>query len=195
MLWPDKSSQTGTGQKYMDVPKKTYIHIKVFLKTPTLMPVYHCHKPVFRPKMATSWRAGMKEGGLPLPIAFRFSINLPKYPMKVSKTQLSEDTLALSLIFYSPNKLYFSLFYVAISGNTLYISTMRGRYFFAEFWMMRAFRPRDDYGYVCLWRYFSLAAMKLDQNHTWLCFFLLKMTSECLIFWFCEFSPYLGLFL
>ena len=27
----------------------------------TLMPLYHCHKPVFRPKMAILWRAGMRE--------------------------------------------------------------------------------------------------------------------------------------
>ena len=40
----------------------------------TLMPVYHCHKPVFRPKMAISWRARMKEGGLPLPLAFEYLI-------------------------------------------------------------------------------------------------------------------------
>ena len=29
----------------------------------TLIPVYHCHKPVFRPKMAIFRRAGMREGG------------------------------------------------------------------------------------------------------------------------------------
>jgi hypothetical protein len=27
------------------------------------MPIYHCHKPVFRPKMAIFRRAGMREGG------------------------------------------------------------------------------------------------------------------------------------
>ena len=40
----------------------------------TLMPVYHCHKPVFRPKTAIFWRAGMREGGLPLPLAFQYLI-------------------------------------------------------------------------------------------------------------------------
>ena len=40
----------------------------------TLMPVYHCHNPVFRPKMAIFRRAGMKEGGLPLPLAFQYLI-------------------------------------------------------------------------------------------------------------------------
>ena len=38
------------------------------------MPVYHCHKSVFRPKMAILQRAGMKEGGLPLPLAFQYLI-------------------------------------------------------------------------------------------------------------------------
>ena len=40
----------------------------------TLMPLYHCHKPVFRPKMAIFRRAGMREGGLPLPLAFQYLI-------------------------------------------------------------------------------------------------------------------------
>ena len=40
------------------------------------MPVYHCHKPVFRPKMAIFWRAGMREGGLPLPLRFQYLILL-----------------------------------------------------------------------------------------------------------------------
>ena len=40
----------------------------------TLMPLYHCHKPVFRPKMAIFWRAGMREGGLPLPLGFQYLI-------------------------------------------------------------------------------------------------------------------------
>ena len=38
------------------------------------MPLYHCHKPVFMPKMAIFLRAGMKEGGLPLPLAFQYLI-------------------------------------------------------------------------------------------------------------------------
>ena len=42
----------------------------------TLMPVYHFHKPVFRPKMAVFRRAGMKEGGLPLPLTFQYLIFL-----------------------------------------------------------------------------------------------------------------------
>ena len=41
----------------------------------TLMPVYHCHKPVvFRPKMAIFQRAGMREGELPLPLTFQYLI-------------------------------------------------------------------------------------------------------------------------
>ena len=38
------------------------------------MPVYHCHKPVFRPKMAIFRRAGIREGGLPLQLAFHYLI-------------------------------------------------------------------------------------------------------------------------
>ena len=40
----------------------------------TLMLVYHCHKPVFRPKIAIFLRAEMREGGLPLPLAFQYLI-------------------------------------------------------------------------------------------------------------------------
>ena len=40
----------------------------------TLMLVYHCHKPVFTPKIAIFRRAGMKEGGLPLPLTFQYLI-------------------------------------------------------------------------------------------------------------------------
>ena len=40
----------------------------------TLIPVYHCHKPVFRPKMAIFRRAGMREGGFPLTLAFHYLI-------------------------------------------------------------------------------------------------------------------------
>ena len=40
----------------------------------TLMLVYHCHKPVFTPKIAIFRRAGMREGGLPLPLAFQYFI-------------------------------------------------------------------------------------------------------------------------
>ena len=29
---------------------------------------------IFRPKMAIFWRAGMREGGLPLPLAFQYLI-------------------------------------------------------------------------------------------------------------------------
>ena len=40
------------------------------------MLVYHCHKPVFTPKMAIFQRAGIREGGLPLPLAFQYLILL-----------------------------------------------------------------------------------------------------------------------
>ena len=40
----------------------------------TLMLVYHCHKPVFTPKIAIFQRAGMREGGLPLPLTFQYLI-------------------------------------------------------------------------------------------------------------------------
>ena len=42
----------------------------------TLMPVYQCHKPGFRLKMAIFRKAGMREGGLPLPLAFQYLILL-----------------------------------------------------------------------------------------------------------------------
>ena len=45
-------------------------HAKVY----KLKPFYHCHKPVFRPKMTIFLRAGMREGGLPLPLAFQYLI-------------------------------------------------------------------------------------------------------------------------
>ena len=66
---------------------------------------------------------------------------------------------SLRLIFYSPNKYIFHFFMWPYLGILCtFLHTMRGRYFFAEFWMMRAFRPREDYGYVCLWRYFSFSS-------------------------------------
>ena len=43
-------------------------------RTSTLMLVYHCHKPGFTPKIAIFRRAGMREGGLPLPLAFQYLI-------------------------------------------------------------------------------------------------------------------------
>ena len=43
-------------------------------KRSTLMPFHHCHKSVFRPKMAIFQRAGMREGGLPFPLAFDYLI-------------------------------------------------------------------------------------------------------------------------
>jgi hypothetical protein len=36
--------------------------------------IYHCHKPVFRPKMAIFQRARMREGGLLLPLGFQYLI-------------------------------------------------------------------------------------------------------------------------
>ena len=48
----------------------------VILCKNTLMLVYHCHKPVFTPKMAIFQRAGIREGGLPLPLAFQYLILL-----------------------------------------------------------------------------------------------------------------------
>ena len=42
----------------------------------TLMLVYHCHKPVFTPKMAIIRSAEMRERGLPLPLAFQYLILL-----------------------------------------------------------------------------------------------------------------------
>ena len=52
----------------------------------TLMPLYHCHKPVFRPKMAIFQRAGMREGGLPLPLA-RMTVFELFYEMKLKTSK------------------------------------------------------------------------------------------------------------
>ena len=55
----------------------------------TLMPFYHCHKPVFTPKMAIFQRAGMREGGLPLPLAFQYLILLIWRPYDLNLVMIS----------------------------------------------------------------------------------------------------------
>ena len=50
------------------------LYISARTATDTLMLVYHCQKPVFTPKIAIFGRAGMREGGLPLPLAFQYLI-------------------------------------------------------------------------------------------------------------------------
>ena len=57
--------------------------------TYTLMPVYHCHKPVFRPKMAIFRRAGMREGGLPLPLTFQYLIFMIWRPSDLNLVMIS----------------------------------------------------------------------------------------------------------
>ena len=58
-----------------EINNSQILHIHFMnLAVDTLMPLYHCHKPVFRPKMAIILRAGMREGGLPLPLAFQYLI-------------------------------------------------------------------------------------------------------------------------
>ena len=52
---------------------KNPIYVKVICIC-TLMLVYHCHKPVFTPKMAIFRRAGMKKGGLPFPLVLQYLI-------------------------------------------------------------------------------------------------------------------------
>ena len=55
----------------------------------TLMLVYHCHKPVFTPKMAIFRRAGIREGGLPLPLAFQYLILLIWRPYDLNLVMIS----------------------------------------------------------------------------------------------------------
>ena len=50
--------------------------ISLALVANTLMPVYHCHKPVIGPKMAIVWSGGRPEGELPLPLAFQYLISM-----------------------------------------------------------------------------------------------------------------------
>ena len=56
----------------------------------TLMLVYlHCQKPVFTPKMAIFRRAGIREGGLPLPLAFQYLILLIWRPYDLNLVMIS----------------------------------------------------------------------------------------------------------
>ena len=47
------------------------------------MPLYHCHKPVFRPKMAIFCGAGKREGGKP-----PYDLNLVMVSSLASKCQV-----------------------------------------------------------------------------------------------------------
>ena len=53
------------------------------------MLVYHCHKPVFTPKIAIFRRVGMREGGLPLPLAFQYLILIIWRPSELSLVMIS----------------------------------------------------------------------------------------------------------
>ena len=53
------------------------------------MPVYHSHKPVFRTKMAIFWRAGVREGGLPLLLAFQYLILMIRRPCDLNLVMIS----------------------------------------------------------------------------------------------------------
>ena len=73
------------------------------------MPVYNSHKPVFRPKMAIIRRAGMREGGLPLPLAFQYLIlmirracdlNLVMISLLASKCQVCKVGMTIFQLFY-----------------------------------------------------------------------------------------------
>ena len=59
----------------LSFPKSTKID-RLYANTGnhTLMLVYHCHKPVFTPKISIFLKAGMREGGLPLPLTFQYLI-------------------------------------------------------------------------------------------------------------------------
>ena len=75
----------------------------------TLMPVYHCHKPVFRPKMAIFLRVRMREGGLPLPLTIQYLIfmilrtcdlNFVMIFSLASKLQVFKDGMTIFQLFY-----------------------------------------------------------------------------------------------
>ena len=67
-IGPGKKSKINKRMLCLRLFRSTYVFLH------TLMSVYHCHKPVFRPKMAIFRRAGMREGGLPLLLAFHYLI-------------------------------------------------------------------------------------------------------------------------
>ena len=69
----DPYSKVLSREGYDHIQMKTNRFLTI-LSNSTLMPVYHCHKPVFRPKMAIFRRAGMREVELPLPLAFQYLI-------------------------------------------------------------------------------------------------------------------------
>ena len=78
----------------------------------TLMPVYHCHKPVFKPKMGIFRRGGIREGGLPLPVAFHYLIfmiisacdlNLVIISSQHSKWQVLKFGMPVFQLFYEMN--------------------------------------------------------------------------------------------
>jgi hypothetical protein len=72
--WHNPSSQQEhilTFHRYC-ITVKMNEHVSTFRFT--LMLVYHYHNPVFTPKIAIFRRAGMREGGLPLPLAFQYLI-------------------------------------------------------------------------------------------------------------------------
>ena len=53
------------------------------------MLVYHCHKPVFTPKIAIFRRAGMREEGLPLPLTFQYLIFMIWRPYDLNLVMIS----------------------------------------------------------------------------------------------------------
>ena len=56
---------------------------------PTLMLVYHCHMHGFTPKIAIFRRAGMREGGSSLPLAFQYLILMIWRPSDLNLVMIS----------------------------------------------------------------------------------------------------------
>ena len=73
-------------------PNSSHQHVPrdlILGKRHTLMLVYHCHKPVFTPKIAIFRRAGMREGGLPLPLTFQYLIFMIWRPSDLNLVMIS----------------------------------------------------------------------------------------------------------
>ena len=65
------------------------IELNIWCCSFTLMLVYHCHKPVFTPKIAIFRRVRMREGGLPLPLTFQYLIFMIWRPSDLNLVMIS----------------------------------------------------------------------------------------------------------
>jgi hypothetical protein len=87
--WVNQKSQYRLKNFYVCHKMCQFSSIKVDSTCNTLMLVYHCHKPVFTPKIAIFQRAEMREGGLPLPLAFQYLILMIWRPPDLNLVMIS----------------------------------------------------------------------------------------------------------